>query len=83
MELAKDNDAIELNKWLQAATFNASEKVAAIKNIFDRLAIPQLLNEAVTHYADLAWKEFAQIEASLEKKEMMADFMNGLLAREV
>jgi hypothetical protein len=42
-----------------------------------------LLNDAVTHYADLAWKEFAQIEASLEKKEMMADFMNGLLAREV
>ena len=83
LELAKDNEAIELNKWLQAATFNASEKVAAIKNIFDRLAIPQLLNDAVTHYADLAWKEFAQIEASLEKKEMMADFMNGLLAREV
>ena len=83
LELAKDNDAIELNNWLQAATFNASEKVAAIKNIFDRLAIPQLLNDAVTHYADLAWKEFAQIEASLEKKEMMADFMNGLLAREV
>ena len=83
LELAKDNEAIELNKWLQATTFNASEKVAAIKNIFDRLAIPQLLNEAVTHYADLAWKEFAQIEASLEKKEMMADFMNGLLAREV
>lgn len=83
LELANDNDAIELNKWLQAATFNASEKVEAIKNIFDRLAIPQLLNEAVTHYADLAWKEFAQIEASLEKKEMMADFMNGLLAREV
>ena len=83
LELANDNDAIELNKWLQAATFNASEKVEAIKNIFDRLAIPQLLNDAVTHYADLAWKEFAQIEASLEKKEMMADFMNGLLAREV
>jgi geranylgeranyl diphosphate synthase type II len=83
LELAKDNDAIELNKWLQAATFNASDKVAGIKNIFDRLAIPQLLNDAVTHYADLAWKEFAQIEASLEKKEMMADFMNGLLAREV
>ena len=83
LELAKDNEAIELNKWLQTATFNASEKVEAIKNIFDRLAIPQLLNEAVTHYADLAWKEFAQIEASLEKKEMMADFMNGLLAREV
>jgi geranylgeranyl diphosphate synthase type II len=83
LELAKDNDAIELNKWLQATTFNASEKVEAIKNIFDRLAIPQLLNDAVTHYADLAWKEFAQIEASLEKKEMMADFMNGLLAREV
>ena len=83
LELAKDNEAIELNKWLQVATFNASEKVEAIKNIFDRLAIPQLLNDAVTHYADLAWKEFAQIEASLEKKEMMADFMNGLLAREV
>ncbi len=83
LELAKDNEAIELNKWLQATTFNASEKVAAIKNIFDRLAIPQLLNEAVTQYADFAWKEFAQIEASLEKKEMMADFMNGLLAREV
>ena len=83
LELAKDIDAIELNKWLQATSFNASEKVAAIKNIFDRLAIPQLLNDAVTHYADLAWKEFAKIEASLEKKEMMADFMNGLLAREV
>lgn len=83
LELVKDNEAIELNKWLQATTFNASEKVETIKNIFDRLAIPQLLNDAVTHYADLAWKEFAQIEASLEKKEMMADFMNGLLAREV
>lgn len=83
LELAKDNDAIELNNWLNAVTFNASEKVAAIKNIFDQLSIPQLLNAAVASYASLAWKEFEQIEAAEDKKKIMSDFMKGLLAREV
>ncbi len=83
LELAKDNDAITLNKWLQAPTFNASEKVEAIKNIFDQLSIPQLLNDAVASYANLAWKEFEQIEAAEDKKKIMSDFMKGLLAREV
>ena len=83
LELAKDNDAIILNKWLQAPTFNASEKVEAIKNIFDQLSIPQLLNDAVASYANLAWKEFEQIEAAEYKKKIMSDFMKGLLAREV
>lgn len=83
LELAKDNDAIELNNWLNAVTFNASEKVAAIKNIFDQLSIPQLLNDAVASYASLAWKEFEQIEAAEDKKKIMSDFMKGLLAREV
>lgn len=83
LELAKDNDAIELNNWLNAVTFNANEKVAAIKNIFDQLSIPQLLNDAVASYASLAWKEFEQIEAAEDKKKIMSDFMKGLLAREV
>ncbi|MEN9370313.1 MAG: hypothetical protein RI952_1178 [Bacteroidota bacterium] len=83
LELAKDNDAIELNNWLNAVTFNASEKVEAIKNIFDQLSIPQLLNDAVASYASLAWKEFEQIEAAEDKKKIMSDFMKGLLAREV
>jgi geranylgeranyl diphosphate synthase type II len=83
LELAKDNDAIELNNWLNAVTFNASEKVEAIKNIFDKLSIPQLLNDAVASYASLAWKEFEQIEAAEDKKKIMSDFMKGLLAREV
>ena len=83
LELAKDNDAIELNNWLNADTFNTSEKVEAIKNIFDQLSIPQLLNDAVASYANLAWKEFEQIEAAEDKKKIMSDFMKGLLAREV
>lgn len=83
LELAKDNDAIELNNWLNAVTFNASEKVEAIKNIFDQLSIPQLLNDAVASYTSLAWKEFEQIEAAEDKKKIMSDFMKGLLAREV
>jgi geranylgeranyl diphosphate synthase type II len=83
LELAKDNDAIELNKWLQAVEFNPIEKVEAVKNIFDRLAIPDLLNEEVKHYAKLAWQAFEQVDATASNKEIMADFMNGLLAREV
>ena len=83
MELAKDNGAIELNKWLQASEFNPIEKVSAIKNIFDKLAIPDLLNEEVKYYANLAWQAFEQVDATASNKEIMADFMNGLLAREV
>ena len=83
LELAKDKESIELNKWLQAVEFNAIEKIEAIKNIFDKLAIPDLLDEEVKRYANLAWQAFEQVEATASKKEMMADFMNGLLAREV
>jgi geranylgeranyl diphosphate synthase type II len=83
LELADGNDAIELNQWLQASEFNPIEKVSAIKNIFDRLAIPDLLNDEVKHYAKLAWQAFEQVDATTSNKEIMADFMNGLLAREV
>jgi geranylgeranyl diphosphate synthase type II len=83
LELADGNDAIELNKWLQASEFNPIEKVSAIKNIFDKLAIPSLLNEEVMHYANLAWKAFEQVDATTSNKKTMADFMKGLLAREV
>ena len=68
---------------MQASEFNPIEKVSAIKNIFDKLAIPALLNEEVKHYANLAWQAFEQVDATASNKEMMADFMNGLLAREV
>jgi hypothetical protein len=51
--------------------------------MFDKLAIPALLNEEVKHYANLAWQAFEQVDATASNKEMMADFMNGLLAREV
>jgi geranylgeranyl diphosphate synthase type II len=83
LELANGNDAIELNKWLQASEFNPIEKVSAIKNIFDKLAIPALLNEEVKHYANLSWQAFEQVDAKASNKEMMSDFMNGLLEREV
>jgi geranylgeranyl diphosphate synthase type II len=83
LELADGNDAIELNQLLQASEFNPIEKVSAIKNIFDKLAIPALLNEEVKHYANFAWQAFEQVDATASNKEMMADFMNGLLAREI
>jgi hypothetical protein len=37
----------------------------------------------VKHYAKLAWQAFEQVDATTSNKEIMADFMNGLLEREV
>ncbi len=82
LELAEGNNKSILNTWINTKVFKAEEKVLAIKNIFDELNIPQLINEESERYAKLAFEQFEKIETSAENKKVLKDFMMDLLVRE-
>ena len=50
LELAKETQRQELQDWISKKKFNKSEKVNAIKSIYDALAIPSLTEKKVNSY---------------------------------
>lgn len=83
MELAGTEEQAKLMFWLKAKVFKAEEKVAAVKELYDRLGIPELINKETSKYADLAFQALSAIEGNHDQKEFIRTFTEDLLVREV
>lgn len=82
LELAKDEDAVELSNLLTATNFDSTEKVTAVTRIYDSLNIRQYAEDAMQAYADKAFEALEQINLPDVQKQYLHDFADGLLVRE-
>lgn len=82
LELANPSQRNELDKWLAASDFDISEKVAAIKNIYEEIGIFEHTQAKMNGYYDQAFSLLKELEARAEGKEALMDFFEQLMKRE-
>ncbi|WP_374951373.1 polyprenyl synthetase family protein [Mucilaginibacter sp.] len=82
LELVKNEQVIDLNKWLSTTTFNHSEKVTAVTQIYNQLDIRRFAEEEMQAYAEKAFEALEKINLPEDSKQYLRDFADGLLVRE-
>ena len=82
LELAKENQQQELQDWISREKFNKSEKVNAVKNIYDDLAIPSLAEKKVNSYFKKGFSRLKGLNCSAKAKTELIKFTELLIGRE-
>ena len=82
LELAKDDDAIELHELLASQQFDSGEKVKNVTAIYNKLDIRNYAETAMHDYAYNAFKALDDINLPEDRKQYLRDFADGLMVRE-
>ena len=82
LELAKATQRQELQDWIFKKKFNKSEKVNAIKSIYDALAIPSLTEKKVNSYFKKGFSRLRDLNCSPKGKTELVKFTELLIERE-
>ena len=81
IQLAKDDDADDLRRWLNDPYATRDDKVAGVTALYERLGVRELAEEAITHYNDLAVAAFNQVNMSDDDKQAFIALSNRLAGR--
>ncbi len=81
LEVAAPSDRAELANWLKTNDVEPEKKVAAVRAIFERCAIPRLAEaEIERHYAS-AMRHLGEVEVLAERKLVLKNTLGSLLHR--
>lgn len=85
MEMAEGNRYMkeELQQWIHAPQFNASEKVEAVTNIYNFLNVKELAQKEMQKQYDIALEHLNKIPVNNSKKDELVKFAESLMIREV
>jgi geranylgeranyl diphosphate synthase, type II len=82
LELAKEHQRQELQDWLSRKKFNKTEKVNAIKSIYDALDIPAQTEKKVNSYFKKGFSRLRDLKCSAKGKTGLIKFTELLIGRE-
>ncbi len=82
IELAKDENAAELQRWMNTTDFDAKAKVAAITSIYENLNIKQLTEVEMEKHYTTALSHFDAINAPPSAKAILLGLSEKLMIRE-
>jgi geranylgeranyl diphosphate synthase type II len=82
LEIADEKQRRELTRWMNKTSFNNSEKVSAVKNMYDALQIKKYAEEEMNRYHKNAMQALDNIELPEAEKESLRAFTNKLMVRE-
>ena len=82
LELAQENRRQELQDWISRKKFNTTEKVNAVKNIYDSLAIPGLTEKKINSYFKKGFSRLKGLNCSMKRKTQLINFTELLIGRE-
>lgn len=85
MEIAEGNRYMkeELYQWINAPEFNAAEKVEAVTNIYNFLNVKELARAEMKKQYEKALSFLKPIPVSQEKKQVLTEFAESLMSREI
>ena len=78
---ANDKQRKELERWINAKTFNREVKVAEVTRLYDEIGIRQLCEEKINYYFELANQTLAEVNVPEERKQQIRNYMDELLHR--
>lgn len=81
-EVAPEADRRELSYWMRNISENPEKKVSAVRAIFDRNGIPELIAGEKQHFQDEAFNHLDAVGVPEERKAVLRKMMEELLERE-
>ncbi len=78
---ANDKQRAELERWINAKTFNRDVKVAEVTRLYDEIGIRQLCEEKINYYFDLARQTLSEVNVPDDRKQRLSAYMDELLHR--
>lgn len=78
---ANGKQRAELERWINAKTFNREVKVAEVTRLYDEIGIRQLCEEKINYYFDLARQTLREVNVPDERKQALSAYMDELLHR--
>lgn len=82
LELANETQLSALNKWLQAEDFDNTEKVGAVRAIYDEIGIRELTLQKMQEYFDSGFEALEALGIDANKQQALIDFTKYLIDRE-
>ena len=82
LELANNSQKEELNRWIKKNEFDPAQKVAAIKQIYMDLGLPEISKMKIEKSYQKAINELDLIELENEKKEILYRLAEMIMNRE-
>jgi len=81
LELADTSTKEKLNYWLSLKDFDPSEKINAVRDIYETLNIERFTTELMTYYFNKSEESLNSIKVSDDKKKYLLEFTNSLKTR--
>ena len=82
LALADRRQSKELNHWLTVKRFNKSEKVSAVKEIYDSLSISNLTGNKINSFFKKGFKSLEKVDCSDKTKSVLRGYTMQLIERE-
>lgn len=73
----------QLNRWINAETFQPAEKIAAVTELYDRIGVKEICENKMSEYSNRAMESLAAVGIAEEKKEELRKIIENLMHREV
>ena len=80
-QLASPAQKAEIDQWIQAKTFDADEKIAAITHIYNILGIDKLAQQKIEKLFAISLQSLDKVKVADEKKAELRLFANKLMGR--
>jgi len=81
MEQANNYQLSELEAWLHKIDFDKSEKISAIKNIYDDLNIKSITENKISEYFQLGFNAVNKLNTPKHRKDKLTTFTEDLINR--
>jgi geranylgeranyl diphosphate synthase, type II len=80
--LANRKQQQELQHWISLKKFNKSDKVNAVREIYDALSIPDLTEKKINNYFKKGFSNLDKVDCPFETKSLLAGYTRQLIGRE-
>ena len=81
MNRANPEQRQELLRWIEAKTFDRTEKVRAVTALYDQIGIRELCEQKINYYFDECRKYLAKVNVSDERKQQLLDYTDEMMKR--
>lgn len=72
----------DLSLWLRATKFRKTEKVRAVKDIYNQLDIPRAVDQKVNYYFSKAFRNLASVSGDASRLSTLKAFTEALIERQ-
>lgn len=72
----------ELESWLAATDFDEEQKISSVTRLYDEIGIPELAQQKIQFYYDLAEKSLAKVALPKEAKQNLWAYAQEMLNRQ-